>query len=202
MFIESSWCCSRERPTMARSSERSRPEQKCSPAPRRTTMPQRLSSATRRARVSSWIIAEVSAFRRCGRFSVMVRMRPASVWFSSTRMVVYFAMAARPSLIACSIFCSEETLLFHAGVLFRNGVVRGDDQSEVLQRWQGRAEPGQRGERGLRGHVADQNVLGEGEAAESTDGGVEATAAGAVGGGDLRRGFVGACMQVDAEFYG
>src|SRR6202034_1087492 len=99
-------------------------------------------------------------------------------------------------------FCGGETLLFHAGVLFRNGAVRSDDGSEVLQRWQGRAEPRQCGECGLRGHVTDQDVLREGAAAEPTDGGVKAAASGAIGGGDLRGGLVRARVEVDAEFYG
>src|SRR6201996_978219 len=110
-------------------------------------------------------------------------------------------MVARPSLVACSVFCSEETLLFHAGVLFRNGVVGSDDRGEVLQRWQGRAQPGQCGECGLRGHIADEDVLREGASAESTDCRVEAAAAGAVGGGDLRCGFVRTRVEVHAEVY-
>src|ERR1700722_10297918 len=94
---------------------------------------------------------------------------------------------------------SEETLLFHASVLFCNGAVGGDDRSEILQTGEGCAEPGQGGEGNLRRHVADKNVLGEGTSAEAADGGVEAAATGVVSGGDFGGGLLRTRVEMDAK---
>lgn len=72
---------------------------------------------------------------------------------------------------------------------------------EWLERGQLGAETVEFSEGDFRSDIADQRVLREGAAAESTDSHIEAATAGIVSSGDFGRGVVRARVQMNADFY-